>query len=235
MTPRFWPRRKAWPGAISTECPAFHLHPILGVQSSKSRPYRAVGRSVGSTGAPILIHCGTGSRRAGSAIPRRRLDANRFGVLYLGDSLKVCFLETVLRDRREAILDDLPIEEVELTRRRYAQIATTTDLRLVDLRGDNAARMGVPTDVVRAQRQNLARRWSLAFTSSHLSPTGSFIPRASMRRPILPFTIARYRSFRRSVLWPFSAREGWLRSWRISGLGWCEDAARIRIAWRRWL
>ncbi|MER9349764.1 RES domain-containing protein [Mesorhizobium sp. M0227] len=44
--------------------------------------------------------------------PRRRVDANRFGVLYLGDSLKVCFLETVLRDRREGILDDLPVEEV---------------------------------------------------------------------------------------------------------------------------
>lgn len=159
--------------------------------------------------------------------PRRRLDANRFGVLYLGDSLKVCFLETVLRDRREGILDDLPIEEVELARRRYAEIATTTDLRLVDLRGDNAVRMGVPTDVVRAQRQNLARRWSLAFHKHHLSPTGSFIPRASMRRPILPFTIARCRSFRRSVLCPFSAREGWLRFWRISEWDWCEDAARI--------
>lgn len=104
--------------------------------------------------------------------PRRRLDANRFGILYLGNSLKVRFLETVLRDRREAILDDLPIEEVELTRRRYAQITTNADLRLVDLRGDNAVRMGVPTDVVRAQRQNLARRWSLAFHEHPSEPDG---------------------------------------------------------------
>ncbi|MER9223164.1 RES family NAD+ phosphorylase [Mesorhizobium sp. M0644] len=108
--------------------------------------------------------------------PRRRLDANRFGILYLGNSLKVCFLETVLRDRREGILDDLPIEEVELTRRRYAEIATTTDLRLVDLRGDNAVRMGVPTDVVRAQRQNLARRWSLAFHEHPFKPDGIIYP-----------------------------------------------------------
>ncbi|ESX62777.1 hypothetical protein X759_34290 [Mesorhizobium sp. LSHC420B00] len=108
--------------------------------------------------------------------PRRRLDANRFGVLYLGDSLKVCFLETVLRDRREGILDDLPIEQVELTRRRYAEIATTTDLRLVDLGGDNAVRMGVPTDVVRAQRQNLARRWSLAFHQHPSEPDGIIYP-----------------------------------------------------------
>ncbi|MER8764459.1 RES family NAD+ phosphorylase [Mesorhizobium sp. M0968] len=104
--------------------------------------------------------------------PRRRLDANRFGILYLGNSLKVRFLETVLRDRREAILDDLPIEEVELTRRRYAQITTNADLHLVDLRGDNAVRMGVPTDVVRAQRQNLARRWSLAFHEHPSEPDG---------------------------------------------------------------
>ncbi|MER8577054.1 RES family NAD+ phosphorylase [Mesorhizobium sp. M1338] len=108
--------------------------------------------------------------------PRRRGEANRFGVLYLGDSLKVCFLETVLRDRREGILDDLPIEEVELTRRRYAEIATTTDLRLVDLRDDNAVRMGVPTDVVRAQRQNLARRWSLAFHEHPSKPDGIIYP-----------------------------------------------------------
>ncbi|MER9056687.1 RES family NAD+ phosphorylase [Mesorhizobium sp. M0910] len=108
--------------------------------------------------------------------PRRRVDANRFGVLYVGDSLKVCFLETVLRDRREGILDDLPIDEAELTRRRYAEIATTTDLRLVDLRGDNAVRMGVPTDVVRAQRQNLARRWSLAFHQHPSEPDGIIYP-----------------------------------------------------------
>lgn len=108
--------------------------------------------------------------------PRRRVDANRFGVLYLGDSLKVCFLETVLRDGREGIFDDLPIEEVELTRRRYAEIVTTKDLRLVDLRGDNAVRMGLPTDVVRAQRQNLARRWSLAFHEHPSEPDGIIYP-----------------------------------------------------------
>lgn len=95
--------------------------------------------------------------------PRRRIEANRFGVLYLGDSLKVCFIEAVLRDRREGAVDDLPIDEAELTQRRYAEISTVEDLRLVDLRGDNAVRMGVPSDVVRAQNHNLARQWSVAF------------------------------------------------------------------------
>jgi hypothetical protein len=54
----------------------------------------------------------------------------------------VCFFETVLRDRREGLVDDVPIEALELTQRRYAEITTTADLRLVDLRGDNAVRMG---------------------------------------------------------------------------------------------
>ncbi|RTM01487.1 MAG: RES domain-containing protein [Hyphomicrobiales bacterium] len=134
---------------------------------------RTFGRIYGSTYPDPL---GYGKSPSRFSDPRRRLDANRFGVLYLGDSLKVCFLETVLRDRREGILDDLPIEEVELTRRRYAEIATTTNLRLVDLRGDNAVRMGVPTDVVRAQRQNLARRWSLAFHEHPSEPDGIIYP-----------------------------------------------------------
>lgn len=108
--------------------------------------------------------------------PRHRVAANRFGVLYLGESLKVCFLEAVLRDRREGLIDDLPIDEVELTRRRYAEIKTVMELRLVDLRGDNAVRMGVPTDVVRAQRQNLARRWSVAFHEHPSRPDGIIYP-----------------------------------------------------------
>ncbi|WP_353646526.1 RES family NAD+ phosphorylase [Mesorhizobium sp. WSM2239] len=122
-------------------------------------PGRTFGRIYWSTYPDPL---GYGKSPSRFSDPRRRTAANRFGVLYLGDSLKVCFLETVLRDRREGLVHDLPIDEVELTERRYAEIATTEVLRVVDLRGDNAVRMGVPTDVVRAQRQNLARRWSVA-------------------------------------------------------------------------
>ncbi|MER9606472.1 RES family NAD+ phosphorylase [Mesorhizobium sp. M0243] len=136
-------------------------------------PGRTFGRIYWNTYPDPL---GYGKSLSRFSDPRRRVDANRFGVLYLGDSLKVCFLETVLRDRREGTLDDLPIEEVELTQRRYAEIAATADLRLVDLRGDNAVRMGVPTDVVRAQRQNLARRWSLAFHEHPSEPDGIIYP-----------------------------------------------------------
>ncbi|MER9629578.1 RES family NAD+ phosphorylase [Mesorhizobium sp. M0296] len=160
-------------------------------------PGRTFGRIYWSTYSDPL---GYGKSASRFSDPRRRVAANRFGVLYLGDSLKVCFLEAVLRDRREGLFDDLPIEEVELTQRRYAEITTTAVLRLVDLRGDNAVRMGVPTDVVRAQRQNLARWWSVTFHEHRLSLTGSFTPRASMARPISPSTIVRRESYRRSAL-----------------------------------
>ncbi|RVH34186.1 RES domain-containing protein [Sinorhizobium meliloti] len=54
--------------------------------------------------------------------PRRRDPAGRFGVVYLGDTLKVCFLEAVLRDRRDGLMGDLPIDEKEIYARRYAEI-----------------------------------------------------------------------------------------------------------------
>jgi hypothetical protein len=48
--------------------------------------------------------------------PRRRAPKNRFGVLYLGESLKVCFLEAVLRDKRNGAIGDYPLEETEIHR-----------------------------------------------------------------------------------------------------------------------
>jgi len=49
--------------------------------------------------------------------PRRRLPENRFGVLYLGQSLKVCFVEAVLRDQRNGQVGDYPPDEFELAAR----------------------------------------------------------------------------------------------------------------------
>ena len=108
--------------------------------------------------------------------PRRRDPANRFGVLYLGDTLKICFLEAILRDRRDGLIGDLPIEEKEIYARRYAVIETIADLRLVDLREDNAIRMGVPTDVAKSSRQGIARAWSLAFHEHPSAPDGIIYP-----------------------------------------------------------
>jgi hypothetical protein len=108
--------------------------------------------------------------------PRRRDAAKRFGVLYLGETLKVCFLEAVLRDRRGGLIGDLAIEEREIYARRYAEIETIAELSLVDLRDDHAIRMGVPTDVAKSSRQSLARSWALAFHEHQSLPDGIIYP-----------------------------------------------------------
>ncbi len=106
--------------------------------------------------------------------PRRRVAANRFGVLYLGETVKVCFLEAVLRDRRDGAIGDLPIEEAELHGRHYAEIEIALPLKLVDLRDDGAIVMGVPTDVGKAASQTLAR--SVAFHEHREKPDGIIYP-----------------------------------------------------------
>jgi hypothetical protein len=104
--------------------------------------------------------------------PRRRALMNRFGVLYLGGTLKVCFLEAILRDQRNGIVGDYGIGESELRSRRYALIEPISPLYLVDLRGDGCVRMGIPSDVPRSANQALARRWSLAFYEHPSQPDG---------------------------------------------------------------
>ncbi len=108
--------------------------------------------------------------------PRRRVAANRFGVLYLGESLKVCFLEAVLRDQRDGVIGGLAMGEDELELRRFAEIEAAASLQLVDLRDDRAIRMGVPTDVHRASSQTLARQWSVAFHEHPSAPDGIIYP-----------------------------------------------------------
>ncbi len=108
--------------------------------------------------------------------PRRRVPGNRFGVLYLGESLKVCFLEAILRDQRDGIVGSLPIGEAEFAKFHFADIEVANQLRLVDLREECAIRMGVPTDVPRASKQSLARLWSAAFHEHPDAPDGIIYP-----------------------------------------------------------
>ncbi|MGB8842760.1 MAG: RES family NAD+ phosphorylase [Aliidongia sp.] len=105
-----------------------------------------------------------------------RPEVARFGVLYLGSSLKVCFLETMLRDRRNGALGDVPIPFTELQRWNCADIAVVSPLKLVDLRKDGAVRMGIPTDAVRASAHRLGQDWALAFWSHTETPDGIIYP-----------------------------------------------------------
>ncbi|MCC5982604.1 MAG: RES family NAD+ phosphorylase [Oceanicaulis sp.] len=119
---------------------------------------------------------GVGKSPSRFSDPRRRIARNRFGVLYLGETVKVCFLEAVLRDQRDGVIGDLPIAESELHTRLYAEINVKAPLNLVDLRGAGAVIMGVPTDVAKASRQTLARNWSLAFHEHKQQPDGIIYP-----------------------------------------------------------
>jgi hypothetical protein len=115
---------------------------------------------------------GLGKTKSRFSDPRRRSENERFGVPYLGSTLKGCFIEAILRDRRNGAVGNYPIEEAELLQRRYAEIVVTSSMSVVDLRGDRRIRMGVPSDIVGSSRQTLARAWSLAFYNHPDAPDG---------------------------------------------------------------
>lgn len=108
--------------------------------------------------------------------PREVSDAARYGVLYLGEDVKVCFLEAVLRDRRDGVVGGVVLGEQELVTRSIATVEVLSPLTLVDLRGDGPVRMGVPSDVVRGSDQRPARDWALAFHEHPSRPDGIAYP-----------------------------------------------------------
>lgn len=119
---------------------------------------------------------GFGKGRSRFSDPRRRAEAKRFGVLYLGSSLKVCVLEAILRDERDGVAGTLPIASKVLADWSVAAIAPTRDLTLLDLRGDGPVRMGIPSDAVRGAKQSLARAWSVAFHEHPAAIDGILYP-----------------------------------------------------------
>ena len=83
--------------------------------------------------------------------PRVKLhEKDRFGVIYFGSSLKVCFLERVLRDLRNSRLGDVPIPYTELEQLICVQVRIVRPLNAVDLGSDCPVKTGVPTDTVTA-------------------------------------------------------------------------------------
>ena len=86
-----------------------------------------------------------------------------------------------MRDQGDGHIDDLLLDERDLTIRSYATIEVTEALSLVDLRGDGPLRMGIPSDVARGSKQSLARRWSLAIYGHPSKPDGIIYPLAAER------------------------------------------------------
>lgn len=115
---------------------------------------------------------GYGKSRSRFADPRQLPDDERFGVLYLGESLEVCFVEAILRDRAVGSLGAFFLTGRELEQFMLAQISSISPLRLVDLRGQGPVRMRIPTDAVRGQDHRLSMTYSLAFYQHPEKPDG---------------------------------------------------------------
>ncbi len=103
-------------------------------------------------------------------------DDERFAVVYLGSTLKVCFLEAVLRDQGNGRVGDWLVEYAELESWTCAKVRVREPLRLVDLRGDGPIRMGIPSDVPRGTGHALSQTWSAAIWSHDMRPDGIIYP-----------------------------------------------------------
>lgn len=99
-----------------------------------------------------------------------------FGLIYLGSTAKVAFVETILRDRTDGRGADCVVAYGEIEKRSLASIVPVEPLVLVDLTGDGPLRMGVPSDVVGARDQSLAQSWSVAFHDHPSKPDGVLYP-----------------------------------------------------------
>lgn len=108
--------------------------------------------------------------------PRLLPPEDRYGVIYLGSSLKVCVLEALVRDRGDARLGDLILAREELEGLACAEIELSDHLLLTDLSGDGMVAMGIPTDAVRASDQSLGRAWGLALRNNAAQPDGLLYP-----------------------------------------------------------
>lgn len=100
------------------------------------------------------------------------LPPKRYGVIYLGSTVKVCFAEAILRDQGDGRLGAFPIAWTEIETWTCATLRIEQTLNLVDLRGDGPIRMGIPSDVARARSQKLSRLWSRALWSHGMKPDG---------------------------------------------------------------
>lgn len=116
---------------------------------------------------------GFGYRPSRFSDPRMHLpEQERFATIYVGSTLKVCFLETILRDQGNGRLGDWPIEYAELESWTCAEIKVARPLRLVDLRGDGAVRMGIPSDVAHGRNHQASQAWSAAIWMHDAQPDG---------------------------------------------------------------
>lgn len=133
------------------------LHPSVATISVGSRWLRFVRATHTDT-----LGAGPGKSRFSDPMLDRGLTP-RWLPMYLGETFTLCLQETLLRDRANAALPGpFLVAEAELALWDWAVIEVTRPIRVVDLSGAALARSRVPTDVVGAADQRLARSWAAA-------------------------------------------------------------------------
>lgn len=95
-----------------------------------------------------------------------------YATLFLGETLKVCFVETIMRDNGDGRLENFVLPESELHSWNRAIVRVHQSLTLVDLRHDHMLAMGIPSDVARASDQTLGRLWGHAIWAHDDAPDG---------------------------------------------------------------
>ena len=100
-----------------------------------------------------------------------------FGVLYATPDFATAFIETVVRDRFTRKTDRL-VRLAELTRRAWLALESKPrlGLSLLDLRGDGCARLGAPSDTVRARNHAAGRALGRAVHDGHPDIDGFLFP-----------------------------------------------------------
>jgi hypothetical protein len=97
---------------------------------------------------------------------------DRFGIVFFGSSIKVCFAEAILRERAIGSKGSFPIGISELQEVCCASVEINQPLLLADLRSDGMLRMRIPTDAARAASHELGKQWSRALWLHHEKPDG---------------------------------------------------------------
>lgn len=97
---------------------------------------------------------------------------DRFGIVYFGSSIKVCFAEAILRERAVGLKGSFPLSMSEIEEMSCASVEIAQPLLLADLRSDGMLRMRIPTDAGRAASHALGKQWSRAFWLHNKKPDG---------------------------------------------------------------
>lgn len=89
-----------------------------------------------------------------------------FGTLYVGETLEVAFVETMLRNPKLRV-----VSLAEVTARRWATIQASRDLRLVDFCGSGLSAVGT-TGAVNTGSYRVSQAWAAALHGHPDAPDG---------------------------------------------------------------